>query len=178
MSDISKLRKRRAYVKGSITSTLNQLKGLYDPKAAAAAAKPSETLVFTLITDVEEKIKTVEDFTETICLELDEELMQGEVEDNSNYVFSVKTQICMYKDFFPNKGSQSRDNIENSKTVKLPLRPITLESFENNSSYPFAYFTFKKTFLNALAGFPNLTNPQKLIYLKNFVKGEALSTVK
>ena len=57
MSEISKLRKRRAYVKGSITSTLNQLEGLSDPKAAAAAAKPSETLVFTLISYVEEKLK-------------------------------------------------------------------------------------------------------------------------
>ena len=83
--------------------------------------------------------------------------MQGEVEDDSNYVFSVKTQICMYKDFFPNKGSQSRDDIENSKTVKFPLPPISLESFDNNCSDPFAYFTFKKTFLNALAGIPNLT---------------------
>ena len=36
---------------------------------------------------------------------------------------------------------------------------------------------FKETFLNALAGIPNLANAQKLIYLKNFVKGEALSTI-
>ena len=62
MSDISKLRKRRAYVKGSITFTLNQLEGLCNPKAAAAAAKPSETLVFTLISDVEERLKTVGKF--------------------------------------------------------------------------------------------------------------------
>ena len=78
---------------------------------------------------------------------------------------------------FLNKCSQNNANVENCKTVKLPLPPITLESFENNSSDPFAYFTFKKTFLNALAGIPNLTNAQKLIYLKNFIKGEALSTV-
>ena len=31
--------------------------------------------------------------------------------------------------------------------------------------------------MNALAGIPNLTNAQKLIYLKNFVKGEALNTI-
>ena len=104
-------------------------------------------------------------------------LMQEEVENNSKYVLSVKTQICMYRDSFPKKGSQNNANVENCKAVKLPLPPITLESFENNSSDPFAYFTFKKTFLNALAGIPNLTNAQKLIYLKNFVKGEALSTV-
>ena len=95
MSEISKLRKRRAYVKGSITSTLNQLEGLCDPKAAAAAAKPSETLVFTLISDVEERLKTVDDFTSEICFKLDDELMQEEVENNSKYVLSVKTQICM-----------------------------------------------------------------------------------
>ena len=175
MSDIIKLRKHRAYVEGSITSTLNQLEGLCDPKAAAAVAKPSETLVFTFISDVEERLKTVDEFTSEICFELDE-LMQEEVENNSKYVLSVKTQICMYRDSFPKKGSQNA-NVENCKTVKLSLPPITLESFENNSSHPFAYFTFKKTFLNALAGIPNLTNAQKLIYLKNFVKGEALSTV-
>ena len=103
--------------------------------------------------------------------------MKEEVENNSKYVLSVKTQICMYRDSFPNKDTQNNANVENGKTVILPLPPITLESFENNSSDPFAYFTFKKTFLNALAGIPNLTNAQKLIYSKNFVKGEALNTI-
>ena len=103
--------------------------------------------------------------------------MQGEVENNSKFVLSVKTQICMYRDSFPNKCLQNNANVENCKTVKLPLPPITLGSFENNSSDPFAYFTFKKTFLNALVGIPNLTNAQKLIHLKNFVKGEALNTI-
>ena len=85
----------------------------------------------------------------------------------------------MHRDSFPNKdcSQNSSVNIENNRTVKLPLPPITLESFENNSSDPFAYFTFKNTFLNALAGIPNLTNAQKFIYLKNFVKGEALNTI-
>ena len=142
---------------------------MFDPEAIAS---PSESLVLSLISDVEEKLKTVDEFTSAICFELDDELMQEEVENNS-----VKTQICMYRDSFPNKGAQNNANVENGKTVKLPLPPITLESFENNSSNPFAYFTFKKTFLNALAGIPNLTNAQKLIYLKNFVKGEALNTI-
>ena len=103
--------------------------------------------------------------------------MQEEVEKTSKYVLSVKTHICIYRDSFPNKCSQNNVDVENCKTVKLPLPPITLESFANNSSDPFAYFTFMKTFLNALAGIPNLTNAQKLIYLKNFVKGEALNTI-
>ena len=174
MSEVLKLKKRRAYVRGTITSTLNQLKEMFDPEATAS---PSESLVLSLISDVEEKLKTVDEFTSEICFELDDVLMQEEVENNSKFVLSVKTQICMYRDSFPNKCSQNNANVENCKTVKLPLPPITLESFENNSSDPFAYFTFKKTFLNALAGIPNLTNAQKLIYLKNFVKGEALNTI-
>ena len=167
-----KLKKRRAYVRGTITSTLNQLKEMFDLEATAS---PSESLVLSLISDVEEKLKTVDEFTSAIWFELDKS-MQEEVENNSKYVLSVKIQICMYRDSFPNKGSQNNANVENCKTLKLPLPPVTLESFENNSSDPFAYFTFKKTFLNALAGIPNLSNAQKLIYLKNFVKGEALNT--
>ena len=134
-----KLKKRRAYVRGTITSTLNQLKEMFDP---GATASPSESLVLSLISDVEEKLKTVDEFTSEICFELDDELMQEEVENNSKFVLSVKTQICMYRDSFPNKCSQNNANVENYKTVKLTLPPIPLESFENNSSDPFAYFTF------------------------------------
>ena len=91
MSDVEKLKKCRAYVKGTITSKLNQLKDMFDPEAAASA--PSETLVLSLISDVEEKIKTVDEFTEAICLELDDKLIQEELENNSKYVSSVKTQL-------------------------------------------------------------------------------------
>ena len=87
--------------------------------------------------------------------------------------------LPMHRDSFPNKGcsQNSSVNIKNNRTVKLPLPLVTLESFENNSSNPFAYFTLKKTLLNALAGISNLTNIQKMIYLKNFAKGEALNTI-
>ena len=99
MSDVEKLKRRRAYVKGTITFRLNQLQDIFDQEAAAS----SETLVLSLISDVEEKIKTVEDFTEEICVELDDKLMYEELENNSKYLLSVKTQTCMYRDSFPNK---------------------------------------------------------------------------
>ena len=59
MSEVVKLKKRRAYVRGTITSTLNQLKEMFDP---GATASPSESLVSSLISDVEEKLKTVDEF--------------------------------------------------------------------------------------------------------------------
>ena len=55
-----KLKKQRVYVRGTITSTLNQLKEIFDPEATAS---PSESLVLSLISDVEEKLKTVDEFT-------------------------------------------------------------------------------------------------------------------
>ena len=114
MSNVEKLKKRRAYVKGTITSKLNQLKDMFGPEATASAS--SETLVLSLISDVEEKIKIVDDFREAICLELDDKLMQEELENNSKYVLGVKTQICMYRDSFPTKVSSqnSNANIENN----------------------------------------------------------------
>ena len=50
------------------TFKLKQLKDMLEPEAAASA--PCEILVFSLISDVEKKIKTVEEFTEAVCLEL------------------------------------------------------------------------------------------------------------
>ena len=49
-----KLKKQRAYVRGTIASTLNQLKEMFDPEATAS---PSESLVLSLISDVEENLK-------------------------------------------------------------------------------------------------------------------------
>ena len=114
MSDVVKLKKRRAYVRGTINSILNQLKEMFNP---GATASPSESLVLSLISDVEEKLKTVDEFTSEICFELDDELMQEEVENNSKYVLSVKTQICMYRDSFPNKCSQNNANVENCNVM-------------------------------------------------------------
>ena len=49
MSDVVKLKKRRAYVRGTITSTLNQLKEMFD---SGATASPSESLVLSLVSDL------------------------------------------------------------------------------------------------------------------------------
>ena len=68
-----KLKKRRAYVRGTITFTLNQLKEIFDLEATSL---PSESLVLSLISDVEDKLKTVDAFASEICFELDDELMQ------------------------------------------------------------------------------------------------------
>ena len=46
MSDVVKLKKRRAYVRGTITSTLNQLKEMFDPEATASHSEFSFIINF------------------------------------------------------------------------------------------------------------------------------------
>ena len=67
--------------------------------------------------------------------------------------------------------------VVNNKVVELPLPPIQITSFENNLNNPFEYFNFNKAFCNALAGMPNLTNAQRFIYLKGYLKVDALKLV-
>ena len=44
MSDVDKSKRRRTFVKGTITSKLNQLQAMFGPEAAASL--PSETFFF------------------------------------------------------------------------------------------------------------------------------------
>ena len=125
---------------------------------------------------MENKLKSVEEFTESICLSLGDEEMQSEISKNCNYLFEVKTKISQYRELVKSKVPPKVGNA-NEASVRLPLPKITIDSFENNLNNPLAYYTFKKTFLNALAGIPSLTDAQRLIYLKNFVKGEALNVI-
>ena len=176
MTDIEVMKRRRAYTKGTITTILGRL----DRQSQPTSVEPpiSESLVITLIADVEEKLKSIDDFNEAICLLLEDAEMQNEISRNFNYTFEIKTKLSKYRESLssgvPPKVIKTN---EAAATVNLPLPKITLDSFENNLKNPFAYYTFKKTFLNAIAGIPNLTDAQRLIYLKNFVKGEALNVI-
>ena len=173
MAEIVKLKQCRAYTKGTITSDLKRLDKFLKPDDAGAAI--SKSLALSIIANVENKLTTVDEFTEPICLELGEQEMLAEIEQNSDYTFDVRAKVSQFKDLFPE--NPSKVGHVNEASVKLPLPTISLDSFQNNHKYPFAYFTFRKAFLNALAGIPNVTNAQKLIYLRNFVKGEALNVI-
>ena len=88
----------------------------------------------------------MDEFTSEICFGLDDELIQEEVENNSKYVLSVKTQICMYRDSFPNKGSQNNANVENCKTVKLPLPLLLWNLLRTIAAIPLLISPLRKDF--------------------------------
>ena len=180
MGELDKIKKRRSYVKGTITSDLNRLGKLLEP-AGAASPSLDEKFARSLINDVEDKLRSYESFSELFCLELsDDDEISDEINQSSNYVFEIKSKLNHFSSLFPDKKSSdscsSHCHVKEA-SVKLPLPTISLDAFENNNKNPFAYFTFRKAFHNALAGIPNLTNAQKLIYLRNFVKGDALNTI-
>ena len=63
------------------------------------------------------------------------------------------------------------------EAVKLPMPGISLNPFEDNRDNPFGFFNFMKTFSNAMSALPNLSPVQKLVYLRNYLKGEALNLI-
>ena len=97
------------------------------------------------------------------------------------YHMTINLKLSGYKAIteclMAKKSPKPSGNSTPGKIVKLPLPPIQIQTFENNSENPFSYYTFKKSFKNAIAGMSNLTGAQNLIYLKGYLTGEALNLV-
>ena len=140
------------------------------------------------INAIESNLALVEECDTSICERMEEAATDADVEaaleTTRVYYFSVLEKLAGLKlkreELLKSKYSPSApvadSNLQN-KVVKLPLPPIQITAFENNLKNPFEYFNFKKTFCNALAGMPNLTNAQRFIYLKGYLLGDALKLV-
>ena len=164
-------RRRRAYIKRLITQDLNSINSLTD-----------EQLNIPLLNDyidrVESNLVTVEEFDAEMCEALSDSDFETTLTAARTYHLEVQRKVADLK--------LKRDRlvppaqpppVQSDKVVKLPLPPIQISSFENNLANPFEYFNFKRAFANALAGMPNLSQAQKFIYLKGYLKGEALNVV-
>ena len=136
------------------------------------------------INSIESNLALVEECDTSICEGMQDAVSDAEVEtaleSTRAYHFTVFEKIAKLK-LKREESSKAQilpsPPIVNNKVVKLPLPPIQITSFENNLNNPFEYFNFKKAFCNALAGMPNLTNAQRFIYLKGYLKGDALKLV-
>ena len=60
----------------------------------------------------------------------------------------------------------------NKCNLKLP--ELKLTSFSDNSSDPFAFDSFRTSFINVMSSFSDISNIEKMIYLKSALKGRAL----
>ena len=169
--EIKKFKKRRAYLKGLITLDIKKINSLTDDQLNCHLLKE-------FIDKIDSNLVQVEEFDASICEIADEEDLDHILQEARDYHYDTQKTLCEFKVKYDCLFSDKRipQNIP-SKFVKLPLPPIQIQQFEDNSSNPFAYFNFKKAFLNALAGMPNLTDAQKFIYLKGYLLGTALSVV-
>ena len=181
MSDqVKGLIRTRAVRKGLITQDFKLLDSLSDDQV-------NVPLLDQYINSIESNKTLIEECDNTICEEMQEAVTDAELEatleTNRRYHFSVVEKLANLKLKRDELRSQNlpSPSVENhpveNKVVKLPLPPIQINPFENNIKNPFEYFNFKKAFCNALAGMPNLTNAQKLIYLKGYLLGDALKLV-
>ena len=132
----------------------------------------------------ESNLALVEECDTSICEEMQDAVSDAEVETaleptraSRFTVFEKLAKLKLKRKELSKSQILPSPPVVNNKVVKLPLPPIQITSFENNLNNPFEYFNFKKAFCNALAGMPNLTNAQRFIYLKGYLKGDALKVV-
>ena len=174
---IKTLTRSRAARKGLITQDFKILDDLEEEEF-------NVPLLDQYINTIESNLGLVEEFDASIFEELQNAVSDEEMEttlgDTRLYRFSVLQKLAKLK-LKREELSKARNAPSPSpvvgNVVKLPLPPIHITSFENNLNNPFEYFNFKKAFRNALAGMPNLTNAQRFIYLKGYLKGDALKLV-
>ena len=172
MAEVKRLIGQRSFKKGQITQDFKALESLEEKDF-------SFHLLDQYISSIEKNLEIIEGFDEKICLDRSETDIESILVSSRKYYMDVSLRLCSYK--------AKRDHLkvvclpkpdgDATKAVKLPLPPILLQTFQNNVINPFAYYNFKKSFSNAVAGMPNLTNSQKLIYLKGYLAGEALNLV-
>ena len=170
-SETKKLVRRRAYVKGLITCDINKIKSLSDDQL-------NKHLLDEFIHKIDANLVIVEEFDASICETASDAELDSFLQTSRDYHFDVQKSLSEFRLKLENLvGDKKTPQDVPSKIVKLPLPPIQISPFENNATNPFAYFNFKKSFNNALAGMPNLTKAQKFVYLKGYLLGEALNVV-
>ena len=171
---IKRLVSKRAFKKGQITQDIKDLEALDD-------ADLSVHLLDQYIKTIEDRLSAIEDFDSEICTDTSDSELTVVVASSRAYHMTINLKLSEYKAIRESLMAKKSPNPSGSATpgkiVKLPLPPIQIQTFENNSENPFSYYTFKKSFKNAIAGMPNLTDTQKLIYLKGYLTGEALNIV-
>ena len=171
MTDNTALVRRRGYVKGLITQDLNRIRALDDEQL-------NKPLLVEFIRKIRDNLSTVESFDASLGELTEESELDAFLVSSRNYHFEILQSIAELQLKCDRLFSDSKPSPDvSTKLVKLPLPPIQISPFESNAGNPFAYFNFKKSFFNALAGMPNLTAPQKFIYLKGYLLGEALCVV-
>ena len=122
-------------------------------------------------------LSTVEEFDASIGEESEESELDDFLSSTRDYHFEIQKTVSELRIKCDSLFGGDKTPVVPTKLFKLPLPPIQIATFENNARNPFAYYNFKKSFRNALAGMPNLTDAQKFIYLKGYLLGEALSIV-
>ena len=92
----------------------------------------------------------------------------SKIETQPNVIASAVPSVC---------ESAVPGPAQTALPVRLKLPEIKIGVFNDNSSDPFNFFRFKSSFHNALDSFEDTPNCVKLVYLKSYLRGRALSMI-
>ena len=151
---IKRLVSKRAFKKSQITQDIKALEALDD-------ADLNVHLLDQYIKTIEDSLSAIEDFDLEICTDMSDSELTEVVASSRAYHMTINLKLSRYKAIREGLMAKKSPNPSGSATpgkmVKLSLPPIQIQTFENHSENPFSYYTFKKSFKNAIAGMPNLT---------------------
>ena len=172
MAKIEEMIKSRGGVRSYIAAQFNKFIGLNDDQINIPFLRM-------LISDIKDRLDKLDQLDQSLIILLDPPRLDEEIKYSAEYNMDVKcklSELCLKLNSLENEENPPPPSNPH-KSVKLPLPPIHLDPFENNSNNPFGFYNFLKSFKNAIAGMPDLTCEQKFIYLKSYLKGEALNLV-
>ena len=107
---------------------------------------------------------------------LSDEVLDKLIDEQNTLENNCFAQITPIKEEMESNDSTHSQQASVSTGVSFKLPDLKLPSFEDNLS-PFDFQTFITTFDNTIKLVPNLTAEAKFLYLKNSLKGKALSLV-
>lgn len=140
-------------------------------KSKAAEIYSVQKLIYTAITNMASVGQ------EVIDQEL-EDIMEKDTEWNDKCNLGLAQLVTKFKELSVVPPSINR--IENSvptASIQLKLPELKIKTFSDNSHDLFEFYRFASSFLNAVNSVPGTSGSVKLVYLKSYLSGRALTLI-
>ena len=164
--------------------------------AASNQEDPTKTYLAKTESDISEKLAALEVNQKKFLLDIagtevpseQKDLEEGDseldkqIEADAEYkqkILKMLSSLQAALDSFDNQRSlnSSRSNCSFNNSVMLKLPKVKISCFSDNSVNLFAFYQFKISFLNAMSSVEGITSANKLVYLKSYLKGRALTLI-
>ena len=188
MDGLTKLKRERTALRRTVSVSINNVNTILEKETVSGSDDSGDRVsrLQSLQSLIKSKQSKLESLDSQICVEVSDEDFEKEVDEAHSYeqnIFLTLTKIANNLSLEEKPSSnQNREsdqnlnisNLSNSsnKNVKLPKLDIPLFSGD-----PLQYQAFRQNFLISIDSNQNLEDVEKFLYLKNLLKGDALSAI-